>query len=73
MEIQMMEIDKLIAYENNPRKNDDAVDAVAYSIQHFGFKSPIVIDKNNVVINGHTRLKASIKLMLHLKRKLINN
>ena len=64
MEITMMEINKVIPYENNPRKNDDAVDEVANSIEKFGFKNPIIVDKNYVIIAGHTRLKASIKLGL---------
>lgn len=55
-------IDELIPYENNPRINDNAVSAVANSITEFGFKVPIVIDKDNVIINGHTRFKASKKL-----------
>jgi len=59
MEIVMMNIDEIIPYENNPRKNDDAVEAVANSIKNFGFKSPIVVDANKVIVNGHTRLKAS--------------
>ena len=54
-----MNIDEIIPYENNPRKNDDAVEAVANSIKNFGFKSPIVVDANKVIVNGHTRLKAS--------------
>lgn len=54
----------LIEYENNPRNNDAAVDAVAKSIQDFGFKVPIVIDRNNVIIAGHTRLKAAKRLAL---------
>lgn len=57
-----MNIDDLILYENNPRNNDGAVDAVAASINSFGFKVPIIIDKNNVVVCGHTRVKASKKL-----------
>ena len=64
MEILMKHIDEIIAYENNPRKNDDAVEAVANSIHEFGFKVPIIIDKNNVIVAGHTRLKASKKLGL---------
>lgn len=52
----------LIPYENNPRNNDDAVDAVAASIREFGFKVPIIVDKNNVIIAGHTRLKAAEKI-----------
>lgn len=55
----------LIPYQNNPRKNDDAVDYVAASIKEFGFKVPIIIDQNNEIIAGHTRLKAAKKL--HLK------
>lgn len=57
-----MNINDLIPYENNPRINDNAVDAVANSINEFGFKVPIIIDKNNVIVAGHTRLKAAQKL-----------
>ena len=64
MELQMMAINDLIPYVNNPRQNDDAVDAVASSIKNFGFKVPIVIDGQNEIINGHTRLKAAKKLGL---------
>ena len=59
-----IKIEDLIPYVNNPRNNENAVDKVASSIAEFGFKSPIIIDKNNVVINGHTRLLASKKLGL---------
>lgn len=59
-----MNINDLIPYENNPRMNDNAVDAVANSIKEFGFKVPIIIDKNNVVVAGHTRLKAARQLGL---------
>ena len=51
-------------YEKNPRNNDNAVEQVANSIKEFGFKVPIVIDKDNVIICGHTRYKASKKLGL---------
>ncbi len=64
MEILMKSVDALKEYENNPRRNDDAVDAVAASIDNFGFKVPILIDENNVIIAGHTRLKAAKKLGL---------
>ena len=64
MEIIMQSVDALIPYENNPRKNEDAVDYVLKSIKEFGFKIPIVVDKNNVIVTGHTRLKAAIKLGL---------
>ena len=60
----MKNVDDLIPYINNPRNNDAAVDAVASSIKHFGFKVPIVVDKFNEVVNGHTRLKAANKLGL---------
>lgn len=66
MEILMKAIDEISEYENNPRKNDDAVDAVAASIQNFGFKVPIIIDRNNIIVAGHTRLKAAKKLGLTL-------
>ena len=51
-------------YEKNPRKNEAAVSAVANSIKEFGFKVPVVIDKNNVIIAGHTRYKAAMQLGL---------
>ena len=57
-----LKVSDLIAYENNPRKNDDAVDAVASSIKSFGFKVPVIVDSNNVIIAGHTRVKACKKL-----------
>lgn len=55
---------EIIPYANNPRNNETAVDAVAASISEFGFKQPIVIDKKNVVVAGHTRLMAAKKLNL---------
>lgn len=64
MEIVYKKIKDLVPYEKNPRYNDEAVDYVANSIKEFGFKVPIVIDKNNVIIAGHTRYKASEKLGL---------
>lgn len=62
--VTYMDADSLIPYANNPRLNDNAVDAVAASIKEFGFKVPIVVDGENVIINGHTRLKAAHKLGL---------
>ena len=64
METITKKVSELIPYINNPRNNDDAVDAVASSIKNFGFKVPIVVDSNNEIINGHTRLKAAQKLGL---------
>ena len=55
-------VDELVPYENNPRNNDGAVDAVANSIKEFGFKVPVVIDAENNVVAGHTRIKACKKL-----------
>ena len=62
MEIIQIKTSQLIPYENNPRQNKDAVPAVMKSIQEFGFKVPIVIDKNNVIVAGHTRVMAAQKL-----------
>ena len=59
MQVINMSVDELIEYENNPRFNDNAVEPVARSIEQFGWKVPIVIDSNNVIITGHTRLKAA--------------
>ena len=64
MNIVKLKVSDLIPYINNPRNNENAVDKVASSIKEFGFKVPIVIDKNNVIVNGHTRLLASKKLGL---------
>lgn len=62
--VTYMDTGSLIPHANNPRLNDNAVDAVAASIKEFGFKVPIVVDGENVIINGHTRLKAAHKLGL---------
>lgn len=57
-------IERVKPYENNPRKNDEAVEKVAASIREFGWQQPIVVDDNGVVIVGHTRLKAAMMLGL---------
>ena len=60
MQIIEMKISEVKPYENNPRKiTEEAIQKVAASIREFGFKQPIVIDRNNVIIAGHTRLKAA--------------
>lgn len=64
MEIIYKKLEELKPYENNPRFNDDAVEYVAKSIKEFGFKVPMVIDKDGVIIAGHTRYKASLELGL---------
>lgn len=64
MEVKNIKLEDLKPYEKNPRKNDDAVQYVAESIKQFGFKVPIIIDKNNVIVAGHTRFKAATQLGL---------
>lgn len=64
MDVKSYNINDIRPYERNPRNNDSAVDLVAASIQEFGFKQPIVIDRNQVIIAGHTRWKAAKKLGL---------
>lgn len=59
MKIMFKNIGEIVPYENNPRHNEQAVDAVAASIREFGFKVPIVLDSNGVIVTGHTRLKAA--------------
>lgn len=62
LQVVMLQADDLKPYENNPRINDKAVEAVANSIQKFGFRQALVIDQNNVIVCGHTRWKAAKKL-----------
>jgi site-specific DNA-methyltransferase (adenine-specific) len=62
MEITNKKLNELIPYEKNPRSNDQAVKYVANSISNFGFKVPIVIDKENIIVCGHTRYKAAKRL-----------
>lgn len=62
IEIVYKNINELIPYENNPRINDNAISYVANSIKQFGFKNPVIIDNENVIIAGHTRLKACKQL-----------
>lgn len=57
-----VDINSIIPYEHNPRNNEKAVAYVADSIRNFGFKVPIVIDKYNVIVTGHTRYKAALSL-----------
>ena len=62
MNIKTLEITSIFPYEKNPRNNEKAIDKVAESIKQFGFKVPIVIDKNNIIVAGHTRFYAAMKL-----------
>ena len=62
MEIIEKSLEELKPYEKNPRRNDEAVEYVKNSIEEFGFKVPIVIDKDGVIVAGHTRYKAAQEL-----------
>src|SRR5262249_53452071 len=64
MHVEMRPIGTIRPYANNPRLNDAAVEAVAASIREFGFRQPIVVDEDGVIIVGHTRYKAALKLGL---------
>ncbi|HLN29661.1 MAG TPA: ParB N-terminal domain-containing protein [Gemmataceae bacterium] len=64
MDVEMRPINSIRTYENNPRLNDEAVDAVAASIREFGFRQPIVVGEDGVIIVGHTRYKAALKVGL---------
>lgn len=64
MQLIYKKLNDIKQYENNPRKNDEAVKYVKASIQEFGFKVPIVIDTENVIVAGHTRYKAAKQLKL---------
>ena len=64
MLIRDMDITLIKPYERNPRNNDKAIDAVAKSIQEFGWNSPIVVDRDNVIVCGHSRWRAAQKLGL---------
>lgn len=64
MKVEQLTLKELTPYARNPRLNDEAVNGVAASIKEFGFLRPIVIDADNVIVAGHTRLKAAQKLKL---------
>lgn len=64
MEIKSVKIKELKPYEKNPRRNDEAVKFVASSIKEFGFKVPIIVDKDMIIIAGHTQYKAAKRLKL---------
>jgi hypothetical protein len=66
MLVEQRPITSIRPYDNNPRVNDPAVDAVAASIREFGFRQPIVVDEQDVIIVGHTRFKAALKLGLEM-------
>lgn len=61
-EVVILKLSEIIPYERNPRKNDAAVEDLAESIRQVGYRQRIVVDENNVILAGHTRLKALQKL-----------
>ena len=63
-QIEYKRLDEIRPYDNNPRRNDEAAKAVANSIREFGFQSPIIVDRDGVIIAGHTRYKAARRLKL---------
>ncbi|MCA9056263.1 MAG: ParB N-terminal domain-containing protein, partial [Planctomycetaceae bacterium] len=62
MHVELWPIDRVRPYEQNPRKNDHAVEAVAKSLREFGFRQPLVVDEEGVLVVGHTRWKAAKQL-----------
>ena len=64
MSVELRPLDAVRPYANNPRQNDDAVEAVAESIRRFGFRQPIVVDQDGVIVAGHTRFRAAQRLGL---------
>ena len=64
MQIELRKLSDIKPYPSNPRVNDQAVEAVARSIREFGFRQPIVVDVDGVIVVGHTRWKAARKLGL---------
>lgn len=64
MKIHQWKIERVRPYENNPRCNDQAVDKVAASIREFGFRQPIVVNGEGIIVAGHTRYKAALKIGL---------
>lgn len=73
MEIQEIKLEELKPYKGNPRKNDEAISYVAESIKQFGFKVPIIIDKKNNIICGHTRYKAAKELKMNIVPCIVSN
>ena len=62
LEIKYIPINDIKPYKNNPRLNEEAIPYVMSSIKEFGFKNPIILDKNNVIVAGHTRLESAKRL-----------
>lgn len=73
MEIIDMPVSELVPYENNPRNNEAAVEKVMSSIHEFGFQVPIVVDSDNVILSGHTRLLAAKELGMETVPVIVAN
>src|SRR6056300_1295687 len=75
MKIEIADINSIKPYENNPRKlSEKAIEKVAMSLKEYGFRQPIVVDKDRIIVAGHTRFRASKKLGLkQVPVSIINN
>ena len=73
MKLIEMNIQEVIPYEGNPRNNKNAIEKVAQSIKDFGFRNPIIVDQNKVIVVGHTRLLAAKSLNLQVVPVIIAN
>jgi len=62
LKIEYVNIDNIKPYKNNPRKNEEAIPYVMESIKQFGFKNPVILDKDNIIIAGHTRIESAKRL-----------
>ena len=73
MQVELRSIDAVRPYEKNPRVNDQAVDALAASLKAFGFRQPIVVDADGIIIVGHTRWKAVSRPRVSLDTQMRDN
>src|SRR5262249_40854744 len=64
MHVEMRPLASITPYDNNPRRNDGAIEAVAASVREYGWRVPVVVDEQGVILAGHTRFKAAQKLGL---------
>ena len=69
MHIELRPIDSITPYDKNPRLNDGAVEAVARSLKEFGWRQPIVVDRDNIIVVGHTRWKAAKSLGMAIQTR----
>ena len=62
LKIEYVDINNIKPYKKNPRKNDEAIPYVMESIKQFGFKNPVILDKDNIIVAGHTRIESAKRL-----------